>query len=416
VSEFKPPRRAPSNRGHLERLVDQYARAHGLAIDRTRRWLSMMALIGALERVRLDDGPRFLIKGGVSIELRLGLRARTTKDIDLVFRGAPRELVNALEDAFEPAHSGFSFRRKGEVENIRDTDSQRLAVQVSFAGRDWQTLQVEVGPPEADEVELVAVAISIEDFKIDGPRQVACLSLRYQVAQKLHAVTERPEGRENQRFWDLIDLILLRALIEDLRPVRDACREIFATRGTHPWPPRLDVPESWVEPFARLAAELEFPIADVYGAGEELRDLIASIDAGMPIRRPRVGQTWRRADGIRVHIRDLRPETADVSEFDPETGTTSGNAINPADFDEMVLIDDPPRPNWLIVVEATYGGPVSDALRRIGTIEAAGNEIVSEALASTVTVRVVAADEATARQLAHGGLPGPVNIIAVTKA
>jgi hypothetical protein len=33
-----------------------------------------------------------------------------------------------------------------------------------------------------------------------------------------------------------------------------------------------------------------------------------------------------------------------------------------------------------------------------------------------VTVRVVAADEPTARQLAHAVLPGRVNLIAVTKA
>jgi hypothetical protein len=218
---------------------------------------------------------------------------------------------------------------------------------------------VEVGPPEADEVELVAVAISIKDFKIDGPRRVACLSLRYQVAQKLHAVTERPQDRENQRFWDLIDLILLRGLIEDLQRVDDACREIFANRGTHPRPPPLHVPESWAEPFARPAAELEFPITDVYAAAEEVRELIASIAAGTPIRRPRVGQTWQRADGIRVHIQNLRPETADVSELNLEAGAASGAAINPAGFDEMVLIDDPAQPNWLIVIEAEHGGPVS---------------------------------------------------------
>jgi hypothetical protein len=67
VSEFKPPRRTPSNHSHLQRLGDQYARAHGLAVDRTRRWLSM---IGVLETVRLDDSPRFLVKGGVSTRSR----------------------------------------------------------------------------------------------------------------------------------------------------------------------------------------------------------------------------------------------------------------------------------------------------------------------------------------------------------
>jgi Nucleotidyl transferase AbiEii toxin, Type IV TA system len=243
-----------------------------------------MAMIGALETVTFDDHPRFLIKGGVSIELRLGLLARTTRDVDAVFRGSSDELADALDEAFEQPYSNFSFRRKGEIERIRDTNSRRLAVQVSFGNRDWQTLQLEIGPPEADEAELVPVAIGIEDFKLSGPRRVACLSLRYQVAQKLHAVTEQPDGRENQRFWDLMDLILLRTLLENLTPVRDACVAVFTARGTHEWPPPLVVPAAWAEPYARVATEHDFPITDVYNAAEQVRELIASIDAPARVR------------------------------------------------------------------------------------------------------------------------------------
>jgi hypothetical protein len=93
------------------------------------------------------------------MELRLGLRARSTRDVDVVFRGAPSEMPDAMDEAFEPTAGGFSFRRKGPVTTIRDTGSRRLGVQVGFAGRDWQTLQVEVGPPEVDEIEFVPVAI-----------------------------------------------------------------------------------------------------------------------------------------------------------------------------------------------------------------------------------------------------------------
>lgn len=81
-SEFKPPRRTPSQRGHLERLAGDYGRAHGIAHERARRWLSLVSFAGALDTVRADDGARFLIKGGASMELRLGLGARTTKDIE----------------------------------------------------------------------------------------------------------------------------------------------------------------------------------------------------------------------------------------------------------------------------------------------------------------------------------------------
>jgi hypothetical protein len=233
--QFQPPRRRPTQRGHLERLVGDYGHTYGIAPERARRWLSLVSFAGALDAVRADDGPRFLIKGGASMELRLGLRARTTKDIDIVFRGAPEEMLDALEEAFVQPYGSFSFRRKGPIEDIRETGSRRLLVQVGFAGKDWQTLQIEVARHEATEPELVPVAIGIADFKLGGPANVACLSLRYQVAQKIHAVSERPAARVNHRYWDLIDLLLQRELLgSDLTGVREACVETFKGHRSGP--------------------------------------------------------------------------------------------------------------------------------------------------------------------------------------
>jgi hypothetical protein len=282
--EFKPPRRTPTRKSHLERLAGEYGRAHGLAVERARRWLSVVSFSGALEAVRADDEPRFLIKGGTSMELRLGLDARTTKDVDIIFRGDPEEMLDALEEALENPYGGFSFRRKGEVEDIHDTGSRRLAVQVEFAGASWQTLRLEVARPEADEAEMVPVAIGIADFKLDGPERVACLSLRFQVAQKLHAVTERPDDRENLRFWDLVDLILLRELLDgDLGGVREACVRTFEVRGTHEWPPELTVPASWADPYAATVEDLGGAMpANVEEAADEVRTFIAQIDAAAP--------------------------------------------------------------------------------------------------------------------------------------
>lgn len=280
--KFKPPRNTPTRKNHLERLAGEYGRANGLAIERTRRWLSIVSFAGVLEAVQVDDGPRFLIKGGTSMELRLGAAARTTKDVDIIFRGDPEEMLDALEEAFEAPYGGFSFRRKGAVADIRDTGSRRLAIQVEFAGSSWQTLQLEVARPELAEAELVPVAISVADFKLDGPERVACLSLRYQVAQKLHAVTEQPTGRENLRFWDLIDLILLRDLLGegDLAAVREACVKTFKTRDTHAWPPELVVPASWAEPYAAAIEEVEGVMpTTVEEAADEVRTFIAEIDA-----------------------------------------------------------------------------------------------------------------------------------------
>lgn len=282
-SEFKPPRRAPTQRGHLERLAGDYGRANGIAHERARRWLSLVSFAGVLDSVRADDGPRFLIKGGASMELRLGLRARTTRDVDMVFRGAPEEMLASLEEAFAQPYGSFSFRRKGPIENIRETGSRRLFVQVGFAGKDWQTLQIEVAQPEATEPELVPVAIGIADFKLDGLERVACLALRYQVAQKIHAVTEQPDGRTNHRYWDLIDLQLQRELLgNDLVRVRQACVKTFAGRDLHSWPPELVIPADWREPYAMVAAELQADLrVDVDAAAGAVRDFIAEIDAAV---------------------------------------------------------------------------------------------------------------------------------------
>jgi hypothetical protein len=104
--------------------------------------------------------------------------------------------------------------------------------------------ELEVSGPEygADEAEYVD-AISLQDFRLSGPRVIACLPLRFQIAQKLHAVSERPVGRGNDRFRDLVDLLVLRDLIDDLPALRRACETTFASRATHAWPPSLEVPQ-----------------------------------------------------------------------------------------------------------------------------------------------------------------------------
>jgi hypothetical protein len=252
-----------------------------MAAVRVRRWISSLVLIGALDRVRDEDGEaQFLVKGGVAMELRLGLGARATRDIDVIFRGDPDELVEALDEAFEDPYAGFTLRR-AELEDIRETGARRFEVKVSFGGKGWQTLKVEAAPPEAGagEAELVAAAISITDFGLDGPAWVACLSIRYQIAQKLHAVTEQFEDDDNDRFWDLLDLLLLRELVEDLDAVREACMAVFDARDKQPWPPELVVPASWADSYEKLANEIGFDVTDVEQAAAEVRLFIAEIAA-----------------------------------------------------------------------------------------------------------------------------------------
>jgi hypothetical protein len=106
---------------------------------------------------------------------------------------------------------------------------------------------------------------------------VACLSLRFQVAQKIHACTERFPDRENERVHDLIDLQLMEGLIEDYGRVKEACIEIFNLRKTHPWPPTLTAEPTWPDTYQSLVAELDLPTQDIDDAITQVRTLIDMI-------------------------------------------------------------------------------------------------------------------------------------------
>jgi hypothetical protein len=251
----------------------------GIAADRMRRWVSTMVLLGALERMG-DGEHRFLLKGGVAMELRLQLQARATKDTDIIVITAEGVgIVDALRDALAESYLDFAFRLVN-VRGIGDTPAQAMDVKMTYKNKAWATLRLEASPPEAGAAEPEPIgAFRLAPLGLDGPEQVICQSLRYQMATKLHAVTERFPDRENDRFRDLIDLLLLRELEPDLGRVAEACREIFDERAKHSWPPLLTVEPSWPEQYRALAIDQAFAIEDVDQAVELVSALIDELAA-----------------------------------------------------------------------------------------------------------------------------------------
>jgi Nucleotidyl transferase AbiEii toxin, Type IV TA system len=278
MSAEPPSRSQPKTEKQLSRLVSNYAEASGLGVRRVRQRVSAMAFLGALERVREEDSPtRFLIKGGIACELRFQDQARATRDLDALFHGSIDELLADLDTAFATPYSGFSFSYT-PPEAVRETGAHRFDVKLAYQGRGWATLRVEVSPPEGQAHEPESVpALSVSEFGLTGPTEIACLSLRFQIAQKLHACTERFPDRENERVHDLIDLQLMEELIEDYSRVKAACIEIFELRGTHAWPPTLTAEPTWPETYRELAAELDFPTKDLDEAITHVQALIDRI-------------------------------------------------------------------------------------------------------------------------------------------
>ncbi len=87
----------------------------------------------------------------------------------------------------------------------------------------------------------------------------------------------QPPSSHNERFKDLIDVLLMAPLVTDYPGLRKACEAVFLTRATHEWPPVLEVPMRWVEPFAELARDLDLPVRDADEAIERVRSFVERI-------------------------------------------------------------------------------------------------------------------------------------------
>lgn len=282
----KLPAGPPPSAGVLARYARAYAQELGVAEGRVRAWIAYMVLAGLLERSAGEAGGyRFTVKGGVALELRLGGRARATKDIDVILHdpgadqaGLARELERAVVSG---EYQGFAFRRKGQPIHLENgTVSMDLAV--TYRGGVWTSITVDVARAEPGEGEIELVpAIALDDaVGIAGPAELPCLPLRVHVAQKLHGMTLPPRtGKLNERFRDLVDLLLLEDLVSDYAGLRKACEQVFRARNTHDWPPVLEVPPHWTEPFRQLARDLELPITDTGEAIVRVRAFVDRIRA-----------------------------------------------------------------------------------------------------------------------------------------
>jgi hypothetical protein len=278
----KRPTGPPPSAGVLARYAQAYARELGVAEGRVRAWVAYMIMAGVLDRATNADSPLFIVKGGVALELRLRDRARATKDIDIVLRDTTADLADSLEEALtgEP-YQGFSFRRKGQP-LLLDNGAVNMEFGVTYKGQPWTSVSVDIARAEAGEVDVEWVdAIALTDaFGVTGPARLPCLPLRFHVAQKLHGMTLPPRpGKQNERFRDLVDLLLMDTMItHDYVALRAACELVFRNRNTHAWPPDLStVPAHWAQPFARLAEELELVETDLEAAILRVRNFVARI-------------------------------------------------------------------------------------------------------------------------------------------
>jgi len=241
-----------------------------------------------LDDVRNHDGSHlFIIKGGTAMQLRLGIHARATTDLDVVFRGHVEEWLSRFDAAItDRSWNGFTITRKSEPSPIEihglGYQPWRVPLQIRYEGRDFGSTALEVAIEETaiHNFELLQPeGIALAHFSIDPPRLIPCLNVAQQIAQKLHAVTE-PLTEGNERVRDIIDIWLLEALLKpgDLVAVRKATIQTFLYRRQHSWPPPIIASDSWARDYPILITNYPYAPQTLKAAIGYLTDLIARID------------------------------------------------------------------------------------------------------------------------------------------
>lgn len=278
----------PRGAKEFQRLLQRHAADIGQLPQRVMHLVRVGVVCAMLDDVRHPDGAHlFIVKGGTAMQLRLGIQARATTDLDVVFAGRVEEWLARFDAAtVERTWEGFTVTRKappGQIDVITASYRPwRVPLQLRYEGREFGsvTLEVAVDDTTVKHQDLVEPdGIALAAFEINPPPLVPCLDVPTQIAQKLHACTEQLDGG-NDRVRDIIDIWLLEALIEpdDLRAVRAACINTFNRRKRHAWPPAVTSSPSWSRDYPLHVAEHPDAPPTLDGAIEYLARLVTRID------------------------------------------------------------------------------------------------------------------------------------------
>jgi hypothetical protein len=214
-----------------------------------------------LARLLLAAPDRWILKGALALDLRLGAAARPTKDMDL---GREDDIASATADmrAAEALDLGdyFSFiiTQTAKLDALENATAVRYKVHASLAGRTFVDITVDVGfSSHAGWVPEALPAPDVLSFAGIEAINVPILPLAQHVAEKLHAYTRgyRDGTVQSSRVKDLVDLVLIvRHSSLNAATLRTALDGVFVGRGLQALPPSFpSPPEDWRLPYEKAA-------------------------------------------------------------------------------------------------------------------------------------------------------------------
>lgn len=277
-------------RAALDQRLKNAASKSGASLGRLRKTIAFERFLARLVIAAPD---RWVLKGALALDFRLGGITRTTKDIDLGRiddeHAATEDFVSAqaldLGDFFS-----FDVRRTAALDAAQEFSAVRYTVRAELAGRTYETFPVDVGfsdplPWSPDRIRPTQPLA----FAGIAPTEIPVLPIEQHVAEKLHAYTRSygTDATASTRPKDLIDIVLIkRSTRLDAAALHTALVATFTTRDLQPLPNSLSAPpRAWARPYQMLAEAVGLP-TDLDEGHREAEALLG------PILASRLHASW----------------------------------------------------------------------------------------------------------------------------
>jgi hypothetical protein len=227
----------------------------------------------------------WVLKGGLALQLRMGERSRTTKDIDLLDLTQHEDIHYVLRTAGKlDMEDWFSFEVTKPVKLPPDDfGGTRFLLKALLNGRTFEEFHIDVGigDPIIEPVEYLKTPALLEFAEIQ-PTIVPCYPITQQIAEKVHAYTRFHPSGKGSRVKDLVDILLLAELGEiDGKLLWEALRATFENRKTHPIPNILpDAPADWITPYRKIVEDASLGHITLEEANVAVKKFITPILSG----------------------------------------------------------------------------------------------------------------------------------------
>ena len=120
---------------------------------------------------------RYAVKGGMALEVRFGMRARASRDVDVSVPVAFELIPRILDDVVAVGFDSFTVRRRNPLRVLDRARAYRAELNIQYAGSLLYRLDLDINGSEFEPGVDVVPSGVLTELGLPGPVNVALLDV-----------------------------------------------------------------------------------------------------------------------------------------------------------------------------------------------------------------------------------------------